>query len=178
MMGIPVSGIVAYFFGKVFKKEGKKNNINVPETKITEKKAKDKTPNSYFELAESIVFPNSFKTIDERIITRKKLRKILNDSYPSLKNKSFDTFKDMSDEKALSLLETTITENSVNIEVPSEFVPKNEANMYFFSKTDLRSPLLKKKIIDHLNQESSKNKKLEKYYSFLIVEINNEVNSI
>ena len=84
----------------------------------------------------------------------------------------------MSDEKALGLLETTITENSVTIEIPSEFVPKNEANLYFFSKTDLRSPLLKKKIIDHLNQESSKNKKLEKYYSFLIVEINNEVNSI
>ena len=178
MLGIPVSGFLAYSFGKLFNKEVKKNKNDSFENKLPEKKAKDKTLGPYFELAESIVFPNSFKTIEERIITRKKLRKILNDTYPSLKNKSYDTFKDMSDEKALGLLETTITENSVTIEVPSEFVPKNEANLFFFSKTDLRSPLLKKKIIDHLNQESSKNKKLEKYYSFLIVEINNEVNSI
>ena len=178
MLGTPVSGFLAYSFGRLFKKEVKKNKIDSIENKIPQKKSKDKTLNPYFELAESIVFPNSFKTIEGRIITRKKLRKILNDTYPSLKNKSYETFKDMSDEKALGLLETTITENSVTIEIPSEFVPKNEANLYFFSKTDLRSPLLKKKIIDHLNQESSKNKKLEKYYSFLILEINNEVNSI
>jgi hypothetical protein len=178
MLGVPVSGFLAYSFGKLFNKKVKKNKNDSFENKIPEKKAKDKTLGPYFELAESIVFPNSFKTIEERIITRKKLRKILNDTYPSLKNKSYETFKDMSDEKALGLLETTITENSVSIEIPSEFVPKNEANLFFFSKTDLRSPLLKKKIIDHLNQESSKNKKLEKYYSFLIVEINNEVNSI
>jgi hypothetical protein len=178
MLGTPVSGFLAYSFGRLFKKEVKKNKIDSIENKIPQKKSKDKTLNPYFELAESIVFPNSFKTIEGRIITRKKLRKILNDTYPSLKNKSYETFKDMSDEKALGLLETTITENSVSIEVPSEFVPKNEANLFFFSKTDLRSPLLKKKIIDHLNQESSKNKKLEKYYSFLILEINNEVNSI
>ncbi len=178
MLGTPVSGFLAYSFGKLFRKEAKNIKIESPDNLKIGKKVKDKSLNPYFELAESIVFPNSFKTIEERIITRKKLRKILNDTYPSLKNKSFETFKDMTDEKAISLLETTITENSVTIEVPSEFVPKNEANLFFFSKTDLRSPLLKKKIIDYLNLESSKNKKLEKYYSFLIVEINNEVNSI
>ncbi len=177
IIALPISGIFAFLFGKVFKKEGFKNSVSTLENSLKIKKPKNLQIDPYFELAEGIVFPNSFKTIEERVMTPKKLKKIIYDKYPALRSKSSDSFKNLDDQSALDTLETALTENSVRIEIPGELVPKNESNLFYFSKADLKSPLLKKKIIEYLFKESLKNKKLSSYYSFIITEINNAVNS-
>jgi hypothetical protein len=178
IIALPTSGILAFLFGKVFKKEGFKNSGLKLEKNSKSSKYKNPKIDPFFELAEGIVFPNNFRTIEERVMTRKKLKKIIQDKYPSLRNKSLETFKNLDDQNALDTLENAITENSVTIEIPGELVPKNESNLFYFSKADLRSPLLRKKIIEYIHKESLKNKKLTSYYSYIISEINNAVNSI
>ncbi len=121
--------------------------------------------------AERFVFPNRFTKIQDKIHDSKSLRKKIWDNIDNIRQSVTHLRTESDDDKVASTVEYALLQNSAIIAIPDEIVPIGMPSSIILSHTDLKAPLIRDQISEFLRNEAQKkkyDKKLVKYYTFLI----------
>ncbi|TGL61125.1 hypothetical protein [Leptospira sarikeiensis] len=121
--------------------------------------------------AERFVFPNRFTKIQDKIHDSKSLRKKIWDNIDNIRQSVSHLRTESDDDKVASTVEYALLQNSATIAIPDEIVPVGMPSTIILSHTDLKAPLTRDQISEFLRNEAQKkkyDKKLLKYYTFLI----------
>lgn len=121
--------------------------------------------------AERFVFPNRFTKIQDKIHDSKSMRKKIWDNIDNIRQSVAHLRTESDDDKVASTVEYALLQNSATIAIPDEIVPVGMPSTIILSHTDLKAPLIRDQISEFLRNEAQKkkyDKKLVKYYTFLI----------
>ncbi|GBF39877.1 hypothetical protein [Leptospira johnsonii] len=121
--------------------------------------------------AERFVFPNRFTKIQDKIHDSKSLRKKIWDNIDNIRQSVAHLRTESDDDKVASTVEYALLQNSATIAIPDEIVPVGMPSTIILSHSDLKAPLIRDQISEFLRNEAQKkkyDKKLVKYYTFLI----------
>ncbi|EPG64872.1 hypothetical protein [Leptospira wolffii] len=132
---------------------------------------KEKKINLIVKGAERFVFPNRFTKIQDKIHDSKSLRKKIWDNIDNIKQSVTHLRGESDDDKVASTIEYALLQNSAIIAIPDDIVPPGMPSSIILSHTDLKAPLIRDQISEFLRNEAQKkkyDKKLVKYYTFLI----------
>lgn len=181
IIALPVSVAFAFYMGKQFRKkkleyfddepDREKDNMNKKRTPPPKKEEP-----TLFSLIEPVIFPNSYKSIMERIYTAKKLKKSIKENYKALKIKAGQYLEGLSDEIGMDTLESAVQEACSVVQVPKDKIPKNQPAIYYFNKKDLETPKTKSAILTYFKKVSEKvdppDPGIKNYYDLIINIIN------
>ncbi|XDD50377.1 hypothetical protein AB3N59_00740 [Leptospira sp. WS92.C1] len=121
--------------------------------------------------AERFVFPNRFTKITDKIHDSRSLRKKIYENVDNIRNSVAHLKGEKDDDKVASTIEYALLQNSATITIPDDLVPHGMSGSIILSHTDLKAPLIRDQISEFLRSEAQKkkfDKKLVKYYTFLI----------
>ncbi|TGK08010.1 hypothetical protein EHO59_02530 [Leptospira semungkisensis] len=121
--------------------------------------------------AERFVFPNRFTKIQDKIHDSKSLRKKIWENIENIRQSVAHLRTESDDDKVASTVEYALLQNSATIAIPDEIVPIGMPSSIILSHSDLKAPLIRDQISEFLRNEAQKkkyDKKLVKYYTFLI----------
>ncbi|QVK54354.1 hypothetical protein FH596_00700 [Leptospira borgpetersenii] len=121
--------------------------------------------------AERFVFPNRFTKITDKIHDSRSLRKKIFENLDNIRNNVAHLKGEKDDDKVASTIEYALLQNSATILVPDDIVPQGMPGSIILSHNDLKAPLIRDQIAEFLRNEAQKkqyDKKLLKYYTFLI----------
>ncbi|EMY14450.1 hypothetical protein LEP1GSC043_1251 [Leptospira weilii str. Ecochallenge] len=132
---------------------------------------KEKKVNLIAKGAERFVFPNRFTKITDKIHDSRSLRKKIFENLDNIRNNVAHLKGEKDDDKVASTVEYALLQNSATILVPDDIVPQGMPGSIILSHNDLKAPLIRDQIAEFLRNEAQKkqyDKKLLKYYTFLI----------
>lgn len=121
--------------------------------------------------AERFVFPNRFTKIQDKIHDSKSLRKKIWENIDNIRQSVTHLKSESDDDKVASTIEYALLQNAAIIAIPDDIVPVGMPSSIILSHTDLKAPLIRDQISEFLRNEAQKkkyDKKLVKYYTFLI----------
>ncbi|TGK28139.1 hypothetical protein EHQ12_13100 [Leptospira gomenensis] len=121
--------------------------------------------------AERFVFPSRFTKITDKIHDSRSLRKKIFENLDNIRNSVAHLKSEKDDDKVASTIEYALLQNSATILIPDDIVPQGMPGSIILSHTDLKAPLIRDQISEFLRNEAQKkkyDKKLVKYYTFLI----------
>ncbi|MGJ4753186.1 hypothetical protein [Leptospira kmetyi] len=121
--------------------------------------------------AERFVFPNRFTKITDKIHDSRSLRKKIFENLDNIRNSVAHLKGEKDDDKVASTIEYALLQNSASILIPDDLVPQGMPGSIILSHNDLKAPLIRDQISEFLRNEAQKkkyDKKLVKYYTFLI----------
>ncbi|EQA44897.1 hypothetical protein LEP1GSC050_3216 [Leptospira broomii serovar Hurstbridge str. 5399] len=121
--------------------------------------------------AERFVFPNRFTKIQDKIHDAKSLRKKIWDNLDNIRQSVTHLKSEPDDDKVASTVEYALLQNAATIAIPDEIVPPGMPSSIILSHSDLKAPLIRDQLSEFLRNEAQKkkyDKKLVKYYTFLI----------
>lgn len=180
LISLPISLGLSFYFGKLFRLK-KREEIGDEIVKKPIKKqpvqqiVAPPKEESLFELVEPIIFPNSYKSITERIYTSKKIKKFINENYKALNIKAGKFLKDKDQEKGKLILENSVNEECFTVIVPKNLIPKNQPSQYIFNKKDIENSKTKTAILSYFTKVSQlvdpPDVTFNKYYKHIIEQI-------
>ncbi|TGK30384.1 hypothetical protein EHQ05_05370 [Leptospira yasudae] len=121
--------------------------------------------------AERFVFPSRFTKITDKIHDSRSLRKKIFENLDNIRNSVAHLKTEKDDDKVASTIEYALLQNSATILIPDDIVPQGMPGSIILSHNDLKAPLIRDQISEFLRNEAQKkkyDKKLVKYYTFLI----------
>lgn len=121
--------------------------------------------------AERFVFPSRFTKITDKIHDSRSLRKKIFENLDNIRNNVAHLKGEKDDDKVASTVEYALLQNSATIIIPDDIVPQGMPGSIILSHNDLKAPLIRDQIAEFLRNEAQKkqyDKKLVKYYTFLI----------
>lgn len=121
--------------------------------------------------AERFVFPSRFTKITDKIHDSRSLRKKIFENLDNIRNNVVHLKGEKDDDKVASTIEYALLQNSATIIIPDDLVPQGMPGSIILSHNDLKAPLIRDQIAEFLRNEAQKkqyDKKLVKYYTFLI----------
>lgn len=121
--------------------------------------------------AERFVFPSRFTKITDKIHDSRSLRKKIFENLDNIRNNVAHLKAEKDDDKVASTVEYALLQNSATILIPDDIVPQGMPGSIILSHNDLKAPLIRDQIAEFLRNEAQKkqyDKKLVKYYTFLI----------
>ncbi|MGQ2869515.1 hypothetical protein ACT533_02670, partial [Leptospira santarosai] len=121
--------------------------------------------------AERFVFPSRFTKITDKIHDSRSLRKKIFENLDNIRNNVAHLKTEKDDDKVASTVEYALLQNSATILIPDDIVPQGMPGSIILSHNDLKAPLIRDQIAEFLRNEAQKkqyDKKLVKYYTFLI----------
>lgn len=117
------------------------------------------------------VFPSRFTKITDKIHDFRSLRKKIFENLDNIRNNVAHLKGEKDDDKVASTIEYALLQNSATIIIPDDLVPQGMPGSIILSHNDLKAPLIRDQIAEFLRNEAQKkqyDKKLVKYYTFLI----------
>ncbi|PJZ69975.1 hypothetical protein CH373_12965 [Leptospira perolatii] len=133
--------------------------------------AKEKKVSLIAKGAGRFVFPSRFTKIQDKIHDSKSLRKKIWENLENIRQSVSQLSSEADDDKVASTVEYALLQNSAMIAIPDDIVPPGMPNSIILSHADLKAPLIRDQISEFLRNEVQKkkyDKKLVKYYTFLI----------
>ncbi|TGK03235.1 hypothetical protein EHQ53_05950 [Leptospira langatensis] len=121
--------------------------------------------------AERFVFPNRFTKIQDKIHDSKSMRKKIWENIENIRQSVAHLRTESDDDKVASTVEYALLQNAATIAIPDDIVPVGMPSSIILSHSDLKAPLIRDQISEFLRNEAQKkkyDKKLVKYYTFLI----------
>ncbi|EMJ98249.1 hypothetical protein [Leptospira alstonii] len=121
--------------------------------------------------AERFIFPSRFTKITDKIHDSRSLRKKIFENLDNIRSSVAHLKGEKDDDKVASTIEYALLQNSATILIPDDIVPQGMAGSIILSHNDLKAPLIRDQIAEFLRNEAQKkqyDKKLVKYYTFLI----------
>ncbi|TGK18134.1 hypothetical protein EHO61_11855 [Leptospira fluminis] len=121
--------------------------------------------------AERFVFPNRFTKIQDKIHDGKSLRKKIWENIDNIRQSVSYLKSEPDDDKVASTVEYALLQNAAMIAIPDDIVPIGMPSTIILSHSDLKAPLIRDQLSEFLRNEAQKkkyDKKLVKYYTFLI----------
>lgn len=178
LLSIPISAGVAFYMGKQFRKKKVETDEDEPPSREKETK---KTPPplespptapTLFSIIEPVIFPNSYKTITERIYTAKKLKKSITENYKALNIKASQFLSGKNQEKAIEIMEKAIQEACIVLQIPKDKIPKNQPAIYYFNKKDMETNKTREAILAYFKKVSEMvnppDPAIKNYYTIII----------
>ncbi|TGK10982.1 hypothetical protein [Leptospira stimsonii] len=121
--------------------------------------------------AERFVFPSRFTKITDKIHDSRSLRKKIYENLDNIRSSVAHLKTEKDDDKVASTIEYALLQHSATIVIPDDLVPQGMPGSIILNHNDLKAPLIRDQISEFLRNEAQKkkyDKKLVKYYTFLI----------
>ena len=171
MILLPLSIILSYYMGKIFKKKKKDLLNNNPNLNHFAEASFDSKSSYYIDIAKKVLFENNSK-IEDRILDKQKLSSIYFSLVPKMRENRPSTFNEMSNDNIVENLLDVTERFCLVITVPPEISRGNLAKQIYIAKDYLKDDFIKAQLLEFcINKQKvaklNKSTDIERFFRYI-----------